>query len=128
MIAHVTASALASENKTLSHPASVDSVPTSGGQEDLVSMAPWSGYKLLAIQENVKKILAIEMLVSCAAHYLCHTKLKPGDGTSCIINAARSVLKISEGDRELSDEINKLVSIISDGELLSKLKKENYLE
>ena len=128
MIAHVTASALASENKTLSHPASVDSVPTSGGQEDLVSMAPWSGYKLLAIQENVKKILAIEMLVSCAANYLCHTKLEPGNGTSCIINATRSVLKISEGDRELSDEINKLVSIISDGELLSKLKKENYLE
>ena len=68
------------------------------------------------------------MLVSCAAHYLCHTKLKPGDGTSSIINAARSVLKISEGDRELSDEINKLCSIISGGELLSKLKKENYLE
>ena len=56
-------------------------------------MAPWSGYKLLAIQENVKKILAIEMLVSCAAHYLCHSKLEPGNGTSCIINAARGAIK-----------------------------------
>ena len=126
MIAHVTASALASENKTLSHPASVDSVPTSGGQEDLVSMAPWSGYKLLAIQENVK-ILAIEMLVSCAAHYLCHSKLDAGNGTSSIINAARGVLKYPRAIG-VSDEINKLVSIISDGVLLSKLKKENYLE
>jgi len=68
------------------------------------------------------------MLVSCAAHYLCHSKLDAGNGTSSMINAARGVLKISEGDRELSDEINKLVSIISDGVLLSKLKKENYLE
>ena len=108
MIAHVTASALASENKTLSHPASVDSMPTSGGQEDLVSMAPWAGYQLLAIQENVINVLAIEMLISCAAHYLCHAKLEPGNGNRCIIKVAQSVLNLSEGDRSLSEEINKL--------------------
>ena len=51
MIAHVTSSSLASENKTLSHPASIDSLPTSGGQEDLVSMAPWAGYKVIQIQK-----------------------------------------------------------------------------
>ena len=55
MIAHVTASALASENKTLSHPASVDSLTTSGGQEDLVSMAPWAGHKLLTKAEHSKE-------------------------------------------------------------------------
>ena len=52
MMAHVTAAALVSENKTLAHPASVDSLPTSAGQEDHVSMAPWAGRKLLAICEH----------------------------------------------------------------------------
>ena len=47
MIAHVTAAALASENRTLAHPASVDNITTSGGQEDFVSMAPWAAEKLL---------------------------------------------------------------------------------
>ena len=49
MMAQVTASTLVSENKTLAHPASIDSLPTSGGQEDQVSMAPWAGLKLLQI-------------------------------------------------------------------------------
>ncbi len=66
MMAHVTAAALASENKTLAHPASVDSIPTSAGQEDHVSMAPWAGHKLLAICDNYATILGIELLV--AAH------------------------------------------------------------
>ena len=58
MIVHVTAAALASENKTLAHPASIDSISTSAGQEDIVSMAPWSGRKVLCIIENVTNILA----------------------------------------------------------------------
>jgi histidine ammonia-lyase len=66
MIAHVTAAALASENKTLAHPASVDTIPTSAGQEDHVSMAPWAGHKLLAACSNTAVILAIELLA--AAH------------------------------------------------------------
>ena len=64
MIAHVTAAALSSENKTLAHPASVDSVPTSAGQEDHVSMAPWAGLKLLRLCENVAHILAVELLAA----------------------------------------------------------------
>ncbi|MBT8142064.1 MAG: histidine ammonia-lyase [Gammaproteobacteria bacterium] len=68
MMAHVTAAALASENKTLAHPASVDTIPTSAGQEDHVSMAPWAGRKCLNICENVVNILAIELL--CASRGL----------------------------------------------------------
>lgn len=64
MIAHVTAAALASENKTLAHPASVDTIPTSAGQEDHVSMAPWAGRKCLKISENLGYILAIELLAA----------------------------------------------------------------
>jgi histidine ammonia-lyase len=67
MMAHVTAAALVSENKTLAHPASVDSVPTSAGQEDHVSMAPWAGRKLLAICANTARVLGIELLAAARA-------------------------------------------------------------
>jgi histidine ammonia-lyase len=63
MIAHVTA-ALASENKTLAHPASVDSLPTSANQEDHVSMATFAARKLADIADNTKHILAIELLAA----------------------------------------------------------------
>jgi histidine ammonia-lyase len=64
MIAHVTAAALASENKTYAHPASVDSLPTSANQEDHVSMATFAARKLGYIAENVAHILAIELLAA----------------------------------------------------------------
>jgi len=67
MMAHVTAAALVSENKTLAHPASVDSLPTSAGQEDHVSMAPWAGRKLLAICANTARVLGIELLAAARA-------------------------------------------------------------
>jgi histidine ammonia-lyase len=64
MIAHVTAASLASENKTLAHPASVDSLPTSANQEDHVSMATFAARKLGDIAENTAYILAIELLAA----------------------------------------------------------------
>jgi histidine ammonia-lyase len=73
MIAHVAAAALTSENRTLAHPASVDNVTTSAGQEDHVSMAPWAGFKLQRICANTAHVLAIEALA--AAHAI--DKLQP---------------------------------------------------
>ncbi|MGH8127370.1 MAG: histidine ammonia-lyase [Gammaproteobacteria bacterium] len=67
MLSHVTAAALASENKTLAHPASIDTVPTSAGQEDHVSMAPWAGLKLLRVADNVASIIAIELAAAAVA-------------------------------------------------------------
>ena len=67
MMAHVTAAALVSENKTYAHPASVDSLPTSAGQEDHVSMAPWAGRKLLEICANTATVLGIELLAASHA-------------------------------------------------------------
>ena len=64
MIAHVTAAALASENKSLAHPASVDSLPTSANQEDHVSMATFAARRLLPMIDNVAHILAIEWLAA----------------------------------------------------------------
>jgi histidine ammonia-lyase len=64
MIAQVTAAALASENKSLAHPASVDSLPTSANQEDHVSMATFAGRRLADMAENTRGILAVELLAS----------------------------------------------------------------
>jgi len=65
MIAQVTAAALASENKTLAHPASVDSMPTSANQEDHVSMATFAARRLRDMGENTAGILAVELLAAC---------------------------------------------------------------
>lgn len=67
MLAQVTAAALASENKILAHPASVDSIPTSGNKEDFVSMGMTAALKLRPIISNVRSILAIELLAACEA-------------------------------------------------------------
>lgn len=128
MIAHVTASALASENKTLAHPASVDSLPTSGGQEDHVSMAPWAGSKLLKIQKNVLSILAIELLIAGASFSLYHSKLKPGKGTSLMLKNIQNIIKAEKGDRSLTTEINELKDIIENGKIFRILKSKGLLE
>ncbi|KZC39507.1 MULTISPECIES: histidine ammonia-lyase [Rhodanobacter] len=65
MIAHVTAASLASENKTLVHPASTDSIPTSANQEDHVSMATFAARKAIDVAVNVRRIVAIELLAAC---------------------------------------------------------------
>ena len=80
MIAQVTAAALASENKTLAHPASIDSMSTSAGQEDFVSMAPWAAISCLKILKNIRRILAIELLVASNINYRFHKKYSSGNG------------------------------------------------
>ena len=128
MIAHVTSTSLASENKTLSHPASVDSLPTSGGQEDLVSMAPWAGLKLIQIQKNVNRILAIELIVAGAAHSLISSKLKSGDGTSKVLDILKKYCSFSKGDRSLTSEIESVYNILSSGHLYRDISQHLTLE
>ena len=117
MMAHVTASALASENKTLAHPASIDSLPTSGSQEDLVSMAPWAGRKLFQIQKNLEIILAIELLVATAVNHLAFKNLTPGKGTKPIMDLVHTICDFESGDRVLSREIETLSEKIGSGEI-----------
>tara|TARA_B110000444_G_C18231798_1_gene319105 strand:- start:40 stop:492 length:453 start_codon:yes stop_codon:yes gene_type:complete len=121
MIPQVVASTLASENKTLSHPGSVDSIPTSGGQEDLVSMAPWCGMKLSQIQKNVGHILAIELLISSAATVLNHSKYKPGIGIRGIISKLDNIIPFKKGDRVYSDEIDVIYQMLISGEIINLL-------
>ena len=97
MIAQVTAAALASENKALAHPHSVDSIPTSANQEDHVSMAPSAGKRLWEMAENVRGVLAIEWLAACQG-----LDMRVGLKTSPKLEIARTTLrsKVAHYDKD----------------------------
>ncbi|MCF6764553.1 histidine ammonia-lyase [Thiotrichales bacterium 19S3-7] len=112
MIAHVTASALASENKTYAHPASVDSLPTSANQEDHVSMATFGAIKLNKICDNVLQILAIETLAACQGIDF-RSPLKSSDKLMGYYMRIRREVSFYEKDRLFADDIAKVASLIS---------------
>jgi histidine ammonia-lyase len=114
MIAHVTAAALASENKTLAHPASVDSISTSAGQEDHVSMAPWAGHKLRIICDNCYYILAIELLA--AAHAIDSMRpLRTSVPLEDLHNRVRELVAFNARDHRLDRPIEKLAAELRRG-------------
>ena len=114
MIAHVAAAALLNECKVLAHPASVDSVPTSGGKEDHVSMGMTAALKLRQIVENVEHILAVELL--CAAQGLDYRKpLRPGRQIEQVLDVIRAIVPRLEADRPPADDINHLVLTVREG-------------
>jgi histidine ammonia-lyase len=108
MIAQYTAASLVSENKVLSHPASVDSIPTSANQEDHNSMGSISARKCFQILKNVQAVLAIEILTSCQALEF-HKPLKPGKGTMAAYQLVRKVSKSIDSDVVLYVEIEKVI-------------------
>jgi histidine ammonia-lyase len=115
MIAHVTAAALASENKTLAHPASVDTIPTSAGQEDHVSMAPWAGHKLLAACDNTATVLAIELLA--AAHAVDEQRpLATTPPLAAVHARLREHVPYVRGDRRLDRDIASIAAMVRRGD------------
>lgn len=114
MMAHVTVAALLNECKVLSHPASVDSVPTSGGKEDHVSMGMTSALKLRQIVANVELGLAIELLAG-AEGLEFRKPLKPGVGVQNAYEALRSIAEPVLVDRALSDDIEAIAKAIQGG-------------
>lgn len=121
MIAQYTAAALVSENKTLCHPASVDSIPTSGNKEDHVSMGTISARKCRAVIENAEYVLAIELLCACQALDLL-TRGRPGEGTRVAYRIIRENIPRLDHDRFLAPEIERAVSLIRSGELPGKVE------
>ena len=114
MMAQVTAAALASENKSLAHPASVDSIPTSANQEDHVSMATFAARRLHAMLDNVACIIAIELLAA-AQGIEFH---RPQKSSSAIEHSIASLRKISPSyveDRALSGDIERIAAMIDAG-------------
>jgi histidine ammonia-lyase len=117
MIPQYVAAALVSENKGLSHPASVDSIPTSANQEDHVSMGMYAARKASSILKNVRNILAIEFLT--ASQGLDFLKpLKAGKGTAKIHQAIREVVPFIQKDEYLHPLIGETARLVSDGTLL----------
>ena len=123
MIAQVTAAALASENKSLAHPASVDSLPTSANQEDHVSMATFAARRLRDMNENTMGVLAVEFLASCQGlDFLAPLK------SSAALESAKAILRqqvsFYDKDRYFAPDIEKAMRIISRGALLPLVHSE----
>jgi histidine ammonia-lyase len=116
MLAQVTAAALVSENKVLCHPASVDSIPSSAGREDHVSMGAHGAWKLGRVVENVRRVLAVEAL--CAARGLdLRAPLRPGPGIAAAHAVIREVVPAPKGDRPLYKDIAAVDQLIATGRL-----------
>lgn len=115
MIAQVVAAALASENKALAHPASVDSIPTSANQEDHVSMATAAAWRLFTMLDNVANIVAIELLAAAQGIEFHHPK-RSSATLENVVARIRAVSPRYESDRSLSPDIGKLVGMIDAGD------------
>jgi histidine ammonia-lyase len=113
MIPQYTTAALVTENKTLCFPSSADSIPTSLGQEDHVSMGSISGRKLNRVIDNLEYILAIELLCACQAIEF-RRPLKSSAILEFAHDYVRSFVGFAEEDRIFADDINRISKIISD--------------
>jgi histidine ammonia-lyase len=123
MIPHCVAAALVNENKVLSHPASVDSIPTSAEKEDHVSMGMTSALKLRTIIKNAAWVLSIETIAACEGlEFLA--PLSGGKGVRSAHSFVRSVCPPMKVDRSLSPEIERVAQAIISGELLNKVQSE----
>ncbi len=114
MMAQVTAAALASENKSHAHPASVDSIPTSANQEDHVSMATYAARRLHTMLDNVADIVAIELLA--AAQGIQFRDNRSSEPLEDVIMAIRKISPSYDQDRSLSSDIRRIAATIDDGE------------
>jgi histidine ammonia-lyase len=115
MIPQYTAAALVSENKVLSHPASVDSIPSSLGQEDHVSMGSISALKLLSVLHNVEGVLAVEMLTAAQALDF-RAPLKPGRGVRIAHKLVREHVRHASEDYEVGTDIDVCTQLLRSGE------------
>ncbi len=123
MVPQYTAAALVSENKVLCHPASVDSIPTSLGQEDHVSMGSVSALKLLQVLGNVEHVLAVELFT--AAQALDFRKpLKPGRGVSLAHDWLRKMVPHAEADYYFRDDLNRCAEIVRGRDMIACVETE----
>ena len=114
MMAHVTAAALVSENKSLAHPASVDTIPTSAAKEDHVSMGVTAARKAAAIVDHVATVLAIEALAAAQALDFLRP-LRPGRGVAAAHRAIRSRITAMNADRFLAPDIADAKRLVESG-------------
>jgi histidine ammonia-lyase len=123
MIPQYVAASLVSENKVLAHPAGVDSIPTSAGQEDHVSMGNASGLKAWQVLANAERVLAIELLGGAqGVEFLA--PLQPGVGVRAAREFVRSLSPRLRDDRPLAGDIEAVAASIRDGSLVEAVESE----
>jgi len=123
MIVQYVAAALTSENKTLCHPASVDSIPSSGNQEDHVSMGANAANKAWQVLDNLTQVLAMELLCACqAADFRGVDHLSPA--AKALYNCVRSHVSAMQQDRSFHEDISALAGLLDSGEISAILNKE----
>ena len=125
MIPQYTSAALVSENKVLCHPSSVDSIPTSLGQEDHVSMGSISALNLLKVYQNVEIVLAIELFTAAQALDF-RSPLKPGNGVETTHQFIRKTIPHAVEDHYFKDDINKAIEIIRDRNIMKEIERSGY--
>ncbi|CAL1294671.1 unnamed protein product [Larinioides sclopetarius] len=116
MIPHCTAAALVSENKVLCHPSSVDSLPTSAGTEDHVSMGGFAARKALTVVENVERVIAIELLAACQAIEFLRP-LRTTQPLEAVYSVVRSVVKPLDKDRFMAPDMDAVTELLKDGKI-----------
>jgi histidine ammonia-lyase len=121
MIPQYVAAALVSENKVLAHPASVDSIPTSAGQEDHVSMGNAAGLKAWQVLANCERAVAIELLAG-AQGVEFHAPLEPGAGVRAARAAVRELSPRLGDDRPLAPDIEAVATAVRDGSLVAAVE------
>ncbi|MCB9537947.1 MAG: histidine ammonia-lyase [Myxococcales bacterium] len=121
MIAQVTAAALVSENKTLAHPASVDSIPSSANREDHVSMGTWAARKARQVCGNVETVLAIELL--CAIQGLDYRRpLASSPAVEAAYACVRRAVPALDADRALHGDIRRVTELVRSGALIEAVE------
>ncbi|MEM7054568.1 MAG: histidine ammonia-lyase [Pseudomonadota bacterium] len=123
MIPQYTSAALVSENKVLCHPASVDSIPTSLGQEDHVSMGSISALKLVTVLRNTERVLAVEMLTAAQALDF-RAPLKPGVGVRIAHAAVRQEVEHATQDYEVGADIERCAGLLFKPDWLDEIESE----
>ncbi|OQR68451.1 histidine ammonia-lyase-like [Tropilaelaps mercedesae] len=121
MLAHCTAASLVSENKVYCHPASIDSIPTSAGTEDHVSMGGMAARKALKVVENVEHVLAIELLAACQAIEFLRP-LKTTAPLEAVYNLVRIVAKPWDKDRFMAPDIDNVTILLKEGRVWDAVK------
>ncbi|MGE7092463.1 histidine ammonia-lyase [Lysinibacillus sp. NPDC048646] len=123
MIAQYTAASIVSENKVLAHPSSVDSIPTSGNQEDHVSMGTTSARQVRQIVHNAARVIAIEMICASQAIHLDRAEKQLASATSQFLQKVRAICPPLTTDQPIGDEIEALAKyLLASDELVAMSK------
>jgi histidine ammonia-lyase len=122
MIVQYTSASLVSESKAVAHPAAIDSIPSSAGQEDHVSMGMTSARHARDVMTNAEVVVALEALAASQALEL-RTPLKPAKGTASALAAVREEIPFLASDRELKADVDEAVELVQSGSLVEAVER-----